>query len=200
MAEVIYELRVGVIAAQQYALNVFHYYVDNPSIADDYTMASDLRQSLDDGGPPTAWIYRFISMLATDAFVSSVSARQIYPSGGNASPQAMEPTDFEGAFPGETTALQVAGRINWFSEEAPDKVGGNFIPGVSATAISASRWEDDYKIAVNAFIAKHITGHTLPGGTALPCIWDREAEQFYRIIDGYLSVKPGTIRRREKPI
>jgi hypothetical protein len=200
MAEVIYELRVGVIAAQQYALNVFHYYVTNPSIADDFVMASDLRQSLDDGGAPTSWIYKFQQMLATDAFVSSVSARQIWPTGGNASPQAMEPTDFPGAFPSETSALQLAGRINWFSEEAPNKVGGNFIPGVSVAAITASRWEADYKTAADNFIAKHITGHTLPGGTALPCIWDRTNEQFYRIIDGYLSVKPGSMRRREKPI
>lgn len=200
MAEVIYELRVGIMVAQQYALNVFHYYVDNPSIADDFTMADDLRQSLDDGGAPTSWMYKLQQMLSSDSFVSSVIARQIYPTGGNSSPQAFEATDFPGGFPGDASALQLAGRINWFSEEAPDKVGGNFIPGVSLSAILASRWEEDYKIAAAAFIAKHITGHTLPGGTALPCIWDRTNSLFYRIIDGYLSVKPGTQRRREKPI
>lgn len=200
MANEYYQLDVGFSCGGQFALCVFHYRIANPTDPDDYEVASQLVGALDDGGFPTAWLYRMAGCLSEDAFISSARAKRVAPSGGNEAGVLFSPGDFPGAQAFPIHTQQVAACCIWVADGTPGKSGRNFIPGVPENALDQSRWDATYTGKVDDFIAKHLTGFSVAAGIFLPCIYDRVAKTGWIPDNGYLTPLVGTQRRREVPV
>lgn len=196
----IYELKVGFECAGQYAACIFNLRVDNISNVDDYTVAKQIRESLDDGVPPNRWTDKLCACLSQNSFISSVAAKRFDPTGGNSSPQAFEPADFPGAVAEDMHTGQVSGVCVWLADTDTGNTGRTFLPGVPETFLESSRWTGDAQTAYDEFIARHILGFNVAAGECVPVIYTRETTTSRQITQGYLSQKAGTQRRREKPI
>lgn len=199
MANEFYQLDVGFSCAGQFAMCVFHYRIADPTEPDEYVVAEQLIDALDDGGA-TAWILRLMQMISQDAFFSSARARRVFPAGGNMAGQAFGPMEFPGAVPVEIHTQQVAACLIWVSDGTPGKTGRNFIPGVPESALVSSRWQAAFQALADTFIAKHLTGFSVAAGIFLPVIYDRVAHTGIVPDNGYLTPLVGTQRRRELPV
>lgn len=199
MANEYYELDVGFSCAGQFAMCVFHYRIADPTEPDEYEVANQLINALDDGGG-TAWIVRLMQMISEDAFFSSARAKRVAPTGGNMAGQTFEATDFPGAIASEIHTQQVSACLIWVSDGTPGVSGRNFIPGVPENALDSSRWEAAFQALADVFIAKHLTGFSVAAGIFLPVIYDRVAKTGIVPDNGYLSPLVGTQRRREIPV
>lgn len=199
MANEYYEMDVAFSSAGQLAMCVFHYRIADPTDPDEYEVASQLVNAIDDGGG-TSWITRLMQMMSEDAFLSSVRAKRVAPTGGNLAGQAFEPTDFPGAIASEIHTQQVAACLIWVSDSNPGKSGRNFIPGVPENALASSRWEAAFQALANTFIAVHLTGFSVAAGVFLPVVYDRVAKTGFVPDNGYISPLVGTQRRREIPV
>ena len=200
MAREYYELGVRIIVRGFPMECVFHGFIDSPSVANEFEVASSIVAAVDDGGPPIGWIYRLVLLMSEEAYVSTIRCRRITAGGGNTSAAFFQEADFPGAVEGAVSATQTAGCVIWNSDEATDKTGRNFIPAVSVESIENGRFDAAYQTAIDDFIAKTITGFAVSAGTFLFCFWNQEDEVGYQITGGYLSPKPGTQRRREVPL
>lgn len=199
MADEYYELKLGVVSQGQFALCVFNYRIANPGSADDWLVADEFYQALDDGGA-TSFLNRFRNMMSTGAFVSSIRVRRVGPTGGNTAGQTFEATDFPGTIASPIHTQQIAACLIWVSETTPGQTGRNFIPGMAEISLDESRWSDAFKALAALFIEKFRTGISTASGVFVPVIFDRVAKTGPLINNGYLSPKVGTQRRRELPV
>jgi len=94
----------------------------------------------------------------------------------------------------------VAATVIWVQTDVEKITGRTFIPGISIEDIDGGRFSTDYQSAIDNFIARHLSGFAVSAGTALFQIYDRETPIGYQVSNGYLSPKPGTQRRRERPL
>jgi len=145
-------------------------------------------------------MYDLLACVSDEAYVSSIRAKRIAPTGGNTFPQAFEPADLPGTHASPIKAMQIAGCIIWVPTVSGSKTGRNFIPGVPDDGVEKSRWLAPYGGDIDTFIQQHIVGFTIAAGTMLPVVYDRLTSTGDVIADGYLSPKLGTIRKRELPI
>jgi len=198
MATEIYELKVSFFQAGQYAQVVFHEKIVDPTEANDYLVAGQLLNALDDGVP--SWLLRLQQMMSTECYISSVRAKRIWPTGGNSAVQFFQVGDVPGQVAEEIEAQQTAMVIIWLSDTTPDITGRNFIPGTPDDALEASRWEADAYTRANNFIAKHLPGFSVAAGVFEPVIFNRATHVARLMSHGYLSPKPGTLRKRELAI
>lgn len=199
MATEYFQVEVGVVAAGQFALNVFHYKVVDPTEPDEFVVATQLLAAFEAGGA-NAWLLKYAQVMSDQAFVSSLRARRVAPSGGNTAGTLFASTDWVGDFSSEINTQQIAACVIWVDDTTPGITGRNFIPGIPEDALLGSRWDATYQTVVDAFIAKHLAGHTITAGTALPSIYDRVAKSGKTPDNGYLSPLVGTQRRRELPV
>lgn len=199
MATEYFQLQAHFSCAGQFAMCVFHYRIIDPSESDEYLLARQLIEAIDDGGG-TSWIMRLMQMQSEDSFLSSVVAKRVAPTGGNTAAQPFVPTDFPGAIGVEIGTQQIAACLIWIADGTPGESGRNFIPGVPEDALISSRWTEDFYDLADVFIAKHLTGFSVAGGIFLPVVYDRVAETGFVPDNGYLSPLVGTQRRREVPV
>lgn len=199
MATHYFNLDVSYVCAGQYAMNRFDYRIIDPSTTDDWVLAKELVNVIDDGGA-LSWTTKNNLIRSNQSFISAFRARQFAPTGGNTCSFVAEPSNFPGARLSGINTQQIAACINWIPTTSGPKMGRNFIPGIPEDALLGSRWEDDYVTAVDEFIAKHLSGFSTVSGVWEPIIWNREDETAALMSEGYLSPKPGTQRRRETPI
>lgn len=198
MATEYFEFKVSTVQAGQHAQCVFHYRIIDPTESNDYVLASQLLQALDDGAP--SWLTEFRDMMSDDAFISSVRAKRLKPLYGNSAVQFFQPATLPGTVALPCEALQTAAVIVWLSDTDPSDTGRNFIPGVPSDALDASRWDAAHYTRVENFIAKHLPGFSVAAGIFEPVIYKVSALTGRLMSHGYLSPKPGVIRRREVPI
>jgi len=199
MANYYYELRVSLVAGGQYCQMVFNYVIDLPTPPEDFTAASQLVATLDDGGA-ASWISLLMLCCSEDVFLSSVRARQISPNGGNTRVIVFEPTDEVGGVAEPVAAMQLAGCIIFVNSVDPDRTGRTFVPGVPKTFLEGSRWTPAAIAAYEAFGNKVTGGLVAPLGTFNAITLDRDT-MTGPLVDGcYLSPKPGTQRKRELPV
>lgn len=200
MAIEVYELVANFFSGGEPCSCVFNYWIDNTGNVHPYTVASQLRQAIDDGVPPATWLSRLVNCLSNEAYLSYVSARMVNPAGGQASVQRFPPTVFPGGVLEPIHTQQVCGTLIWVSTTEPENTGRNFLPGVPETFLTGSRWQSDAYDAYELFAAQHIAGFSVAAGLFLPVIYNRTAKTFRPISNGYLSPMPGTQRKREKPL
>lgn len=196
MATEYYSLTLGYNVAGQYAANVFHYRIEDPSDPDEFECAKQLALAIDDGAA-LSWTTKLQAMLSDQAYISSIMTRRAFPVGSNTARQQFETDDFPGAIASPVHTQQVAACIIWVSESTPGRTARNFMPGVPETALDSSRWTDAFQTLVQAFITKHITGFSTPVGIFIPCIYDRTTHTGPTVGDGYLTPLVGTQRGRE---
>jgi len=199
MALYTYELRVAVNSGGQFSEMVFHYVIDLPTPPDDFEAATQLVDAMDDGGA-AAWIQRLRNCMSTEAFVSSVRARQILPTGGNTRVVVFEPTDLPGAVATPVSALQVAGCIIFVNSVDPDRTGRCFVPGVPTSRTSNSRWTATAVTTYELFGNRVAGGLVAALGTFNAVTLDRLTGNGLLIDGCYLSPKIGKQRRREVPV
>lgn len=200
MANEYYLVKVGFNSNQHYAECDFTYRITDPSETDDWVNANALYQALDDGGPGVSWLSKLQALLSQDSFISSIVARRIYPTGGNSAGQAFEVDDLPGAVADTITTGQIAWCIIWSAGEVDTYSGRNFIPFVPENRLESSRWTGAATTSAEAFITKHIVGHSTAGGIFMPCIIHSDTHTGELVSGGYLSPTPGTQKRREVPI
>lgn len=199
MATHYFDLNITYNCAGQFAENVFKYKIVDPSSTDDWELARQLVNVIDDGGA-ASWTTKWSLMTSNQAYISTIRARQFSPDGGNTCTFVAQPADFPGSIASEINTQQIAACINWIPTTSGPAMGRNFMPGVPENALDSSRWEVAHVALVDAFIAKHLTGFTVAAGIFLPIVWNRTDETAASIDQGYLSPKPGTQRSRERPL
>jgi len=195
-----YAAQVGFVCAGQFALCEFHYRIVNPTEPNEFLVANQLVEEMADISVAGTWMQDLLACLSNEAFVSSIRAKRIAPSGGNTFPQAFEPTDLVGGNGTPIRAMQIAGAVIWVPTVSGSKTGRNFIPGVPDDALDGGRWSPTYINDIDTFVTQHIVGFSIAAGTMLPVVYDRLTNTGDVIADGYLSPKIGTIRKRELPI
>jgi len=200
MANEYYQLDLGLNCAGQFAMCVFHYVIADPTNPNEFEVAGQLVTALETGGPPVSWISKLQVILSNEAFISSARAKRVAPTGGNTAGQAFLPTDFPGDELSPIHTQQIAAVVIWPNDTEADAFGRNFIPGIPESALVAGRWEGPFQTLVDAFITKHVVGHTVAAGIFLPVVFNRTTHLGDVINAGYLSPKVGTQRRREVPV
>jgi hypothetical protein len=138
--------------------------------------------------------------MSNDGYVSYFSARKLSPTGGNSANLQIEPSQYPGLVSADIHTQQTCGCIIWASALKPENTGRTFLPAVPKTFLESSRWQPAAYTAYDAFVEKHVTGFSILSGVLLPCIYDRTLLSGRNIAHGYLSPKPGTLRKREKPL
>jgi hypothetical protein len=200
MATHIFRSQVTVDMQGQMASIVNHWKCIDPAITDDYKLAAELVAGIAAGVAPIGFINRLVLLMSEDAFVSSIVCQQLAPTGGNTANGVYQRDDEPGGIASPWHTGQLAGVVVWVSSARPNVTGRNFIPAVPESLIDGGRFDANYKTAMDNFILTVIAGFSTPSTVFLPVIWDREDELHFQIDDGYLSLKPGTQRRREKPL
>ena len=200
MAIETYELRVAFKANFQPMECVFHDRIDNTGDEKSWIVAEQLLDALQAGVSPNIWFERLLTCMSADCWISYLSAIRVGPNGGNSTDTRPDAETLVGTVSEPMHAEQLSGCVIWISETEPENQGRNFLPGVPETFLEASRWTTDAKAAYQSFITFHLAGFSLAAGLALPAIFDRVAKTSRVIANGYLSPKPGTQRRREKPL
>jgi len=200
MATDYYSLEVRVNCAGFPMANVFNYKIVDATEANEFNVAAQLVAELFVGAGITAWMQRYIRLLADDCYISNILAKRFKVLGGNTYEQGLQEGEFIGQRAGSTSATQVSGCIIWVQETVDTITGRNFIPGVSVEDIDDGRFTADYQTAVDNFITKHVSGFTIAAGFMQPVVYNRVGATGYNITAGYLSPKVGTQRGREKPL
>lgn len=200
MASEIYRVETTIDCQGEMASIVMHFQVDDPTGGNDWAIAFDLLEALAAGVDPAGFIGRLSNLLSEECFISSQVAARIHPTGGNSANRVFQRDEAVGEVPGPFHTGQLAGVAIWISSTRDQVTGRNFVPGVPEGYIVGGRFLATYRTSMEEFIADVVGGYTGSLGTFIPVIWDREAELPYQIDDGYLSAKPGTQRRREKPL
>lgn len=195
-----YELRIAYKAASQPCENVFHYRIDNTGSEEPWVVADQLIGALDDGIPPAQWLGDLLGCMSDQVFVSYIRCQRVGPIGSNSTDFRPDAGVIVGTVGEEVHAEQLCGCVIWISDTEPENQGRSFLPGVPETFLEGSRWKDAAYTAYDAFIEQHLVGFSLASGLALPAIFDRASKTSRIIANGYLSPKPGTQRRREKPL
>jgi len=200
MATHIFRSQVTVDMQGQMASIVNHWKCVDPAITDDFKLAAELVAGIAAGVAPIGFINRLVLLMSDDVFVSSIVCQQLSPTGGNTANGVYQRDDEPGGIVSPWHTGQLAGVVVWVSGARPNVTGRNFIPAVPESMIEGGRFLPAYKIAMENFIATVISGFSTPSTIFLPVIWDRVDATDWQIDDGYLSLKPGTQRRREKPL
>lgn len=200
MATEIFRTEVSIDCQGQNATIVNHWKCVDPVETNDFVLARGLVDALMAGVAPIGFINRLVLLMSSDVFVSTVSAIRIHPTGGNTFRHVYQRGDEPGGDPAPWHTGQLAGVAIWISSSRSDVTGRNFIPGVPEGLVVGGRFDAAYASAMDDFITTVIAGFTTPSTVFFPVIWDRVDEVSYQIDDGYLSPKPGTQRRREKPL
>lgn len=197
MAREYYDLTVNVNVRGFPMANVFKFFIDDPSVSNEFEVAASIINALPVGAGPTAWMFRYRSLISSQCYVSNILCRRATNGGGNTAEAVLQEDSLPGLATGYVSATQTAGVVIWLNDDVPDKTGRNFIPGTSVDDLDSSRFTADYQTRMTDFIARHIAGFNVSAGTVLPCTWDRTNDIGYQILNGYLSPKVGTMRRRE---
>jgi len=196
MANYYYEQRVGIMCASQLAEIVFNWVGDLATPPDKVAVANELNQEWNIGGA-TAPLLLLRACLSQDCFISSIRARQISPVGGNTSGLIFETGDFPGGIAQPISSQQIAACIIWVNGTTPDRTGRTFIPGIPKTAIESSRFTSGYATSVAAFANRLLGGLVVATGTFELVTLDRVTKTGPIVQNQYLSLKPGTQKRRE---
>lgn len=196
MANYYYEQRLRIMCASQFAECVFNWVGDLATPPSKTEAASQLNSIWEVGGG-TAPMFLLRSLLSDECFVSSMRCRQISPAGGNTVSQTFEALSFPGLVASPVTTQQIAACIIWINSVTPDRTGRTFIPGVPNNAIESSRFTSGYATAVATFANRLLGGLVVALGTFNLVTLDRVTKTGPIVENQYLSVKPGTQKRRE---
>lgn len=200
MADEYYQMQVRIFAAGQFCEIVPIFLITDPTSSDDWVVAAGLVNALDDGGPGVSWLSKLQACMSNQAYVSSIRAKRIAPTGGNTAVSAQLPTDFPGTVSSEINTQQIAQCINWVNGITSVRTSRTFIPATPESFSEGGRWTAAAAAATAAFIATHIPGISTPNGHFYPVIYDRVAKTGLTIFNAYLSRIIGTQRRRERPL
>jgi len=200
MATEIYRSSVSVDCQGQNAAIVMHWKCIDPTSSNDVILAKQLNDALRAGVAPLGYINRLVLLMSDDVFVSKVDVIKIHPTGGNTWSHTYQRADEPGGIDSPWHTGQLAGVPIWITSGRPNVTGRNFIPGVPESMIEGGRFVDDYQTAMQNFMTTCITGFSTANALFQLVLWDREVEVSYLVDDSYLGRKPGTQRRREKPL
>lgn len=184
----------------QAASMVHHFQITDPTESNDFILARQLNLALIGTGVPTDPLPRLRQLFSEDCFISSISSARIWPTYGNASDFVFQTDDFPGNQTSPWHTGQVAATVIWISSDRPNVTGRTFIPGIAEETLVGGRFTAPYKVNVQNYADAFLIGQSTASGIFEMCIWDRAAHLGYRIDDSYLSIKPGTMRRREVPL
>lgn len=196
MANYYYEQRVGIMCASQYAECVFNWVGDLATPPSKTEAATQLNAEWNIGGA-TAPLFLLRSVLSQDCFISSLRCRQISPVGGNTINSVFELLDFPGLVLSPITSQQIAACIIWVNGTTPDRTGRTFIPGIPKNAIESSRFTSGYRTAIATFANRLLGGLVVTLGTFNLVTLDRVTKTGPLVQNQYLSLRPGTQKRRE---
>jgi len=200
MAKQYYELEVRVNVLGFPMANVFNLAINDPSVPNEYEVAASIINALNVGAGITSWMSRYVRLISEQCYISNILCRRISNGGGNTAEAILQVDSLPGIRTGIVAATQVAATVIWVQTDVEKITGRTFIPGISIEDIDGGRFSTDYQSAIDNFIARHLSGFAVSAGTALFQIYDRETPIGYQVSNGYLSPKPGTQRRRERPL
>jgi hypothetical protein len=195
-------LQIAFNCAGQFALSRQFFQIVDPTETNPFRLARDLVEIWETGGVNPAEATLICGFLSEDTYISSVRAIRTV-GGGAMYVRPYAAVDFAGLFAGHLASQQVAGYTKWVSGAQAGAYGGQFWPGVSADALDANRFTDDYKVAVRAYIDQHLLGiENPPGEFFMPEIVKQRPlpVEFLPVTEGQLSMTAGTIRRRLVPV
>ncbi|AXH79186.1 MAG: hypothetical protein [Circular genetic element sp.] len=200
MANRYFETLISSICGGQYCATVHHWHLsESAGPANDFTLAKQFNEMITDDG----FLDNYRALLAADdCFVSSIRTREINNvTGGNTAVKVFAGDDKQGTFTGSVDPFQVAGCVIWITEGLTARTGRTFFPGVAEEAMDEGRFNTTYQDAVQTLINDVVAGGSVPAGPVLMTLVTRgPLFAANDIIDGYLSPKVGTQRRRLTPV
>lgn len=200
MAFEYYRSVVGFSCAGNFAAIVQHWGVDTPGGGGPYSRAKSFVTAFEAPVAGDSYADGLTFILSDDSFISSVRCAKVSAGGGNQAAKVFAATVHPGAFGSNLDAAQVSGTMIWLSAGNAGLNGRTFYPGVPETGLDAGRFSDDYKTAL-IFVAELVlSGIQATVGTFLPMIKHGSPATFAQIVHGRISLTPGTIRKRLKPV
>jgi len=200
MAKQYYALEVRTVVAGFPMANAFTLFIDDPSVANEFLVAQSIINELSVGAGPTAWLFRFRALMSEQVYISNILCRRMSNGGGNTAEVILQTDTLPGLAPDVPVATQAAAVAIWTNTEQPNHTGRTFVPGISKDDLQDGRFIGTFQSRFDDFIARHVAGLNVSAGIAFFCTFDREFNVGYQIIDGYLSPKVGTMRKRERPL
>jgi len=195
-----YDLEVRVNVAGFPMANTFRMMIEDPSVPNEYFVAKSIIAALEVGAGPTAWLFRYRALMSEDCYISNILCRRASNGGGNTAQAILRPDMLPGLASGGVSASQVAAVAIWLNDDLPALTGRSFIPGVSVEDLDDGRFTTAFSTRFDDFIARHVAGINVSAGIAFFCTFDSQFNVGYKILNGYLSPKVGTQRRRESPL
>lgn len=192
----ILEGRVKWRVAGDYCENVFHWTNGDDGV-NDWTLATRLYNAMVDiSASPNGWMSRLRACCSNQAFISTLSARVIKPTGGNRFANQLQTTERVGLVNSPVYTDEVAMVINWMSLTEPAKTGRVYLPAVPTSFVDGGRWDATAVTAANNFANAHVAGISNGGSTFTPVIYRASDFSTRAIADGYLSGNVGQQSRR----
>lgn len=200
MAFEYYRSVIGFSCAGNFAAVVQHWGVDSPTGGGPYARAKAFVTAFETPVAGTAYANALVSILSDDSFISSIRCAKVSAGGGNQSAKVFPGSQWPGAFGSDLDAAQVSGCVIWLSAANAGLNGRSFYPGVAETGLDLGRFAAGYKSAMDDVVDVVIAGLQATVGTFLPMIRHTNGTLFAQIVHGRLSLTPGTIRKRLKPV
>lgn len=200
MAFEYYRSVIGFSCAGNFAAVVQHWGVNDPTGAGPYSRAKAFVAAFQTPVSGTPQADRLVEILSDDSFISSVRCARVSTGGGNQSAKIFTPADYVGIAGSNLDAAQVAGCAVWLTAANDGLTGRNFYPGVGEDSCDNGRFVTAYKTAFDDLLDEIIAGVVSTVGTFLPFVKETSPTTYTRIVHGRLSLTPGTIRKRLKPV
>lgn len=203
MAVETYQLVTSYVCAGQFCQTVNHFNITDPLNSNSFEVAQKFIEALET--PPSGFEYLDLlqDILSVDSFISSVRVHRVAPSGGAEAIKVFPAADRPGQFAGNCESSAVAGCVIWVPATPVKLTGRTFYPGVSEDAIENGFWETAYLNAV----ADMLDGFINDPFESVDGLWKvcvrkgiAPAYTYHEATDAYLSVSPGTIKKRRTPL
>lgn len=200
MAFEYYRSVVGFSCAGNFAAVVQHWGVDTPGGAGPYARAKAFVAAFEVPTAGTGYAPMLQDILSQDSFISSIRCAKVSAGGGNQSAKIFPADEYPGLVTSDLDAAQVAGCVIWLSAANAGLNGRSFFPGVAEESLDVGRFAAAYKTALSNLADVILTGVQSTVGTFLPMIRHTNGTLYAQIVHGRLSLTPGTIRKRLKPV
>lgn len=200
MAFEYYRSVIGFSCAGNFAAVVQHWGVDTPGGGGPFARAKAFVTAFETPVGGAIYAAQCTDILSQDSFLSSIRCAKVSVGGGNQYAKIFTAADWPGQRPSDLDAAQVAGCVIWLSAANAGLNGRSFFPGVGEADLDLGRFVAGYKTNLANLVDAVIAGIQSTVGLFLPMIRHTDGTLFAQIVHGRLSLTPGTIRKRLKPV
>jgi len=191
---------IGFNCGGQYAAIVQYFQIVDPIETNGFLLAKILRNSIESPSAGNSYLELLQDILSQDSFISSVRCQQLTPTTRNSAAKVYTPGDFAGNLGSDVESQQVAGCVIWLTGGDAGLTGRTFYPGVAEESLESGRFVTAYKTALGDIVDELVLGVQSATGDFHLVVKHESVAVYTLVTNAYLSLTPGTIRRRLSPV